>query len=86
MVATRGQTGSDDPATSTPSSVVPGRHPVVSTPNPDAGANGGSETTQQEAVTKQPKLIPLKDREFRGSQLMKKHKLNRKTYIPREIE
>ena len=52
MVATRGQTGSDGPATSTPSSTVPARHPVVSAPTPDAGANGGGETTQAGGCTK----------------------------------
>ena len=41
---------------------------------------------KREAVAKQPKLIPLNDREFCGSQLMKKQKPNQKTYIPREIE
>ncbi len=46
MVATRGQTGSDGPATSTLSSAAPVWHPVTSAPTPDAGANGGGETTQ----------------------------------------
>ena len=40
---------------------------------------------KREAVVKQPKLIPLNDREYRGCQLMKKQKLNQKTYTPREI-
>ncbi len=52
MVATRGQTGSDGPATSTPSSTVPGRHPVMSAPTPDTGANGGGETTQAGGCSK----------------------------------
>ncbi len=41
---------------------------------------------KREAVAKQPKLILLNDREYRGCQLMKKQKLSQKTYIPREIE
>ncbi len=44
---TRGQTGSDGPATSTPSSAVPVRHMATSAPNPDAGATGGGVPTQE---------------------------------------
>ncbi len=40
----------------------------------------GARQHKREAVAKQPKLIPLNDREFRGCQLMKKQKLNQKTY------
>ncbi len=60
MVATRGQTGSDGPATYTPSSVVPVRHPVVSAPTPDAGANGRGETTQAGGCTKATQVDPAK--------------------------
>ncbi len=60
MVATRGQTGSDGPATSTPSSVAPGRHPAVSTPTPGDGANGGAETTQAGGCSKATQVDPAK--------------------------
>ncbi len=60
MVATRGQTGSDGPATSTPSSAAPGRHPVVSTPTPDTEANGGGETTQAGGCSKATQVDPAK--------------------------
>ncbi len=60
MVATREQTGSDGPATSTPSSTVPGRHPVVSTSTPEAGANGGRETTQAGGCSKATQVDPAK--------------------------
>ncbi len=60
MVATRGQTGSDGPATSTPSSAVPVRHPVVSTPTPDTGANSGGETTQAVGCTKATQVDPAR--------------------------
>ena len=40
----------------------------------------------REAVARQPRLIPLDDRECRGCQLMKKQRPSQKTYIPREIE
>ncbi len=60
MVATRGQTGSDGPATSTPSLTVPVRHPVVSAPTPDAGDNGGGETTQAGGCTKANQVDPAK--------------------------
>ncbi len=60
MVATRGQAGSDCPATSTPSSTVPGRHPVVSTPTPETGANGGGETTQAGGCSKATQVDPAK--------------------------
>ncbi len=60
MVATRGQTGSDGPATSTPSSVASGRHPAVSTANPDVGANGGVETTQAGRCSKATQVDPAK--------------------------
>ncbi len=43
MVATRGQTGSDGPATSTPSSAAPVRHDATLAPTSDAGAAGRSE-------------------------------------------
>ncbi len=43
MVATRGQTGSDGPATSTPSSAAPMRHTATLAPTSDAGAVGRSE-------------------------------------------
>ncbi len=43
MVATRGQAGSDDPATSTPSSAAPVRHTATFAPTSDAGATGRSE-------------------------------------------
>ncbi len=58
MVATRRQTGSDGLATSTPSSAAPVRHPVVSAPTPDAGANGGGETTQAGGCTKVTQVDP----------------------------
>ncbi len=58
MVATRGQTGSDSPATSTPSSAAPVRHPVTSEPTPDAEANGGGETTQVGGCTKATQVDP----------------------------
>ncbi len=60
MVATRGKTGSDGPATSTPSSTVPGRHPVVSAPTPDTEANGGGETTQAGGCSKATQVDPAK--------------------------
>ncbi len=60
MVATRGQTGSDGPVTSTPSSVVPGRHPAMSTPTPDVGANGGAETMQAGGCSKATQVDPAK--------------------------
>ena len=41
---------------------------------------------KREAAVRQPRLIPLNDREFRGCQRMKKQKLNQKTYTPRETE
>ncbi len=43
MVVTRGQTGSNDPATSTPSSAAPVRHTTTLAPTSDAGAAGWSE-------------------------------------------
>ena len=58
MVATRGQTGSDGPATSTPSSAAPVRHTAASAPTPDAGANGGGETTQAGGCTKVTQIDP----------------------------
>ncbi len=58
MVATRGQTGSDGPATSTPSSAAPVRHTAASAPTPNAGANGGGTTTQAEGCTKATQVDP----------------------------
>ncbi len=43
MVATRGQTGSDGPATSTPSSAPPLRHIATLAPTSNAGAAGRNE-------------------------------------------
>ncbi len=58
MVATRGQTGSDGPVTSTPSSAAQVRHPAVSTPTPDAGANGGGVITSEGGCTKATEVDP----------------------------
>ncbi len=60
MVATRGQTSSDGPATSTPSLTVLVRHPVVSAPTLDAGANVGGETTPTAGCTKATQVDPAK--------------------------
>ncbi len=60
MVSTRGQTGSDSPATSTPSLAVLVSHPVVPTPTPDAGANGESVTTSAGGCTKVTQVDPAK--------------------------
>ncbi len=38
----------------------PVRHPVVSAPTPDAGANGGGETTQAGGCTKATQVDPAK--------------------------
>ncbi len=58
MVGTRGQTGSDGPATPTPSSTVPDRHAVVSATTPDAGANGGGVTASAGGYTKATQVDP----------------------------
>ncbi len=60
MGATRGQTGSGGPATSTPSSTVPLRHPVLSAPTPDAGASGEGVTTSSGGCTKATQVDPAK--------------------------
>ncbi len=58
MVATRGQTGSDGPATSTPSSAVPPKQMATSAPTPNAGANGGGVTTSAGGCTKATQVDP----------------------------
>ena len=58
MVATRGQTGSDGPATSTPSSAASVRHVAETAPSPYAGATGGGMTTQAGGCTKATQADP----------------------------
>ncbi len=58
MVATRGQTESDGPATSTPSSAVPVRQTAAPATTPDAGANSGGVTTSAGGCTKATQVDP----------------------------
>ena len=58
MVATRGQTGGDGPATSKPSSAVPPRQMATSAPTPDAGADGGGMTKIAGGCTKATQVDP----------------------------
>ena len=58
MVATRGQTGSDGAATSTPSSAAAVRHTAASATTPDAEANGGDVTTSAGGCTKATQVDP----------------------------